>query len=103
VGGEGFEPPAIRRGFRGVWSEAAQKAAHEGEARSARRARFGGTGREEAGVAFGRAGRGQGHTGRRGGSRGGWRGASGQAGARPRVLPGAGTCSWPDGAADGGD
>ncbi len=28
MGGEGFEPPAIHRGFRGVGSEAAQKAAH---------------------------------------------------------------------------
>jgi len=28
VGGEGFEPPADCRGFRGVGSEAAQKAAH---------------------------------------------------------------------------
>lgn len=28
LGGEGFEPPAIHRGFRGVASEAAQKAAH---------------------------------------------------------------------------
>ena len=28
VGGEGFEPPAIRRGFGGVGSEAAQNAAH---------------------------------------------------------------------------
>jgi hypothetical protein len=37
VGGEGFEPPAIHRGFRGVGSEAAQKAAHGCEARSARR------------------------------------------------------------------
>ena len=28
MGGEGFEPPAIRRGFGGVGSEAAQNAAH---------------------------------------------------------------------------
>ena len=80
VGGEGFEPPAIHRGFRGVGGEAAQKAAHGCEARSARRARWGGTSRGEAGVGFGRAGPGRGHTGRRGGSGGGRRGASRRAG-----------------------
>ena len=53
VGGEGFEPPADCRGFRGVGSKAAQKAAHGWRGAVGEAGALGGTGRGEDGTGFG--------------------------------------------------
>jgi hypothetical protein len=52
---------------------------------------------------FGRAWRGRGTRGNVGASRAAGAGLSGGRPGRPRVLPDANACSWPDGAASGGD
>ena len=79
LGGERFEPPAPSRGFRGPRRERRRKRHTGPEVRAARRARTGATGRGGGQTGVGRAWRGRGHTGQRGGFPGGWRGASGRA------------------------
>jgi hypothetical protein len=87
VGGEGFEPPRFTAGFKGSGAKRRRKRHTGGEARSARRARWGGHGARGAEAGFARAGRGRGHTGQRGGSGGGRRGASRRAGRAAKGPP----------------
>jgi hypothetical protein len=103
VGGEGFEPPAVSRGFRGQRGKRRRKRHTGREVRAARWARTGPRGAGATGRATGGLDAAEGTRGNVGASRAGGAGPEGGRPGRPRVLPDANACAWPNGAAGGGD
>lgn len=102
MGGEGFEPPAVSRGFRGLRRKRRRKRHTGWEVRAARWARTGPR-RARAARRTGGLGAAEGTRGDVGAPRAGGAGPADGRPGRQRVLPDANACSWPDGAAGGDD